>query len=81
MSAPEKNGHVPVPGWVAAVSTVLGWAAGSAILAVELLGQQRATVLCLAAWLITLPVIAFDPTEAIRAAVRELKGSDLKGKR
>lgn len=79
MSNGDKN-RVPVPGWVAAVSTVLGWAAGTAILVTELLGQQRVDVLALAAWLITLPVIAFNPTEAVRAAIRELKGSDMRGK-
>jgi hypothetical protein len=68
-------GLLAIPAWAAAISIVLSWAAGVAILTTELFGQGRVSVLGLAAWLITLPVVAFDPIEAIRVAIHESIGN------
>lgn len=68
-------GTLRVPAWTAAISVVLAWLAGLAILTAELFGDGRVAVLALAAWLITLPIVAFDPIEAIRIAIRESIGN------
>lgn len=69
------HGQLAVPAWMAAVSIILAWGAGISILVFELQGQGRVTVLGLAAWLITLPVVALDPIEAIRVGIRETFGN------
>lgn len=71
----KRRGELVVPAWTAAVTVVLSWGAGISILVFELLGSGRVAVLGLAAWLITLPIVALDPIEAIRVAVRETIGN------
>jgi len=44
---------------------VASWVAGVAILGFELTGQARFAVFLLAAWLITWPVVATNPMEAL----------------
>lgn len=68
-------GRVAIPGWAAAISVILSWAAGLAMLAFELAGQGRVAVMVLAAWLITLPIVALDPIEALRVGIRETIGN------
>lgn len=71
----NHHGQLAVPAWTAAVTVILAWAAGISILVFELQGQGRITVLGLAAWLITLPIVALDPIEAIRVGIRETLGN------
>lgn len=72
-----KPGEIVVPRWVILVTFVIGWVGGGAMLTVELIGQGRLGVLILAAWLITLPLVATNPLSALA----ELLGSLFGGRR
>lgn len=64
--SPPGRGEVVVPRWVILVTFVIGWGAGGAMLAAEIFGQGRFQVMLLAAWLITLPLVASNPFRALR---------------
>lgn len=61
-----RNGEIVVPRWVILVTFIIGWAGGGAMMVNEILGQGRFSVLILAAWLITLPLVASNPFSALR---------------
>lgn len=67
-SRPEPKaepGEILLPRWVVLVTIAASWVAGAAMLGFELTGQARFAVLLLAAWLITWPVVATNPMEAL----------------
>lgn len=58
-------GEILLPRWAVLVTIAVSWAAGVAMLGFELTGQARLPVMLLAAWLITWPVVATNPMEAL----------------
>jgi hypothetical protein len=67
-SRPEPTagpGEILLPRWVVFVTIAASWVAGVAMLGFELTGQARFAVMLLAAWLITWPVVATNPMEAL----------------
>lgn len=67
-SRPEptaRPGEILLPRWVVLFTIVASWVAGAAMLGFELTGQARFAVLLLATWLITWPVVATNPMEAL----------------
>lgn len=67
-SRPEPKagpGEILLPRWAVLFTIAASWVAGAAILGFELTGQARFAVMLLAAWLITWPVVATNPMEAL----------------
>lgn len=60
------GGEVSVPRWVILVTFIIGWGAGGVMMGFEIAGQGRFQVMVLAAWLITLPLVASNPFKALR---------------
>lgn len=63
---PPEPGEVSVPRWVILVTFIIGWGAGGAMMGFEIAGAGRFQVMVLAAWLITLPLVASNPFKALR---------------
>lgn len=61
-----QGAEVAVPRWVVLVTFVIGWGAGGTMLGFEIAGQGRFQVMVLAAWLITLPLVATNPLRTLR---------------
>jgi len=69
------QGQIVVPSWVILVTFFLGWGAGGALIASELSsGNPQLPVLLLAAWLITLPLVATNPFKALGEILAGLFG-------
>jgi hypothetical protein len=58
-------GEILLPRWAVLITVAVSWAAGLAMLGFELTGQARFAVMLLATWLITWPVVATNPMEAL----------------